>query len=63
MTVCCYCTSLLVFTESFANYRHVSLRKATKQEEDAMRSDPLKQIIWETVREVNRSRQKPWGRG
>ena len=52
MTVCCYCASLLAFIQSFASYRHVSLRAATKQEEDEARNDPLRRILWETVREL-----------
>jgi len=52
VTVCCYCASLLVFVQSFASYRHVSLRAATPAEEVEMRRDPLHDLIWKTVQDI-----------
>lgn len=63
ITICSYCGALLVFVQSFASYRSVSLRMATKREEKEIRANPVWAGVWEATLRMIVAHGRKGGRG
>ena len=52
ISICFNCGGLMVYTESFASYRPLSLRVATREEEESFRSHPYWGPIYRILQEL-----------